>query len=215
MGAWGAGGFENDTAADFAAGVASVDDLSALFEGLPDDVAETIDADLAQEVVAAAECVAAMMGRPAGDLPGELAARLASFGDAEPHLVEAARNSLSRVLGWSELTDLWAEDDPAPFNLAVTSLIERLSPDLPFDPPEPRPEKEVRQTCGFCNGGIEPAELVSIEINQPTDAINVLNRGFWCHLACLNARLHPGHIIQNWKIDPEEAERAAERLLDC
>lgn len=215
MGAWGAGGFENDTAADFAAGVDSVEDLAAPFDGLSEDVAKTIDADQAQEVVAAAECVAAMMGRPAGDLPGDLATTLASFGDVEPHLVEAARDALSRVLSWSELTDLWAEGDPAPFNLAMTSLIERLNPDLPFDPPEPRPDNEVRQTCSFCDGDIEPEQLVSIEINQPTDPINVLNRGFWCHLACLNARLHPGHIIQDWKVDLEEADRAAQRLLDC
>jgi hypothetical protein len=64
MGAWGAGGFENDTALDFAATVESVDDIAAAFAAAP---GETIDADTASIVISAAECVAAMLGRPADD----------------------------------------------------------------------------------------------------------------------------------------------------
>ena len=37
--------------------------------------------------------------------------------------------------------------------------------------------------------------------------------GKWAHLACLNANLHPAHIIQAWKADPAQIERDAERLL--
>lgn len=215
MGNWGAGGFENDTAADFVAGITSADDLAAELESLQEGPSDVIDADQAQRIIAAAECVAAMMGRPAGDVPDDLPSKLASFGKSEPQLVEAAREAVSSVLGRSELTDLWAEGDSAAFNLAVTSLIERLNPDLSFIPPDPTDAKDVRQTCGFCNGEIAPEELVAIEIRQHVDPINVLDHGFWCHLACLNARLHPGHIVQNWKLDPEAMERAANRLLDC
>lgn len=214
MGTWGPGGFENDAAADFAAGIASATDIAGLFESLPDDVAATLDVGLAQRIVAAAECVAAMLGRSVDDLPNDLAATLATFGAAEPGLVEAARDALSRVVSWSELTDYWATKDAGPFNLAITSLIERLNPPLPFDPPMPLTGTEVPQTCSFCAGDIAPQDLVTIEIRQPTDEINVLDRMFWCHLACLNARLHPRHIVQNWKVDPEEAFRAAERLLE-
>ena len=96
------------------------------------------------------------------------------------------------VLSWSELADLWAEDDPAPFNLAITSLIDRLNPDLPFDPPAAGPQSEVPQICSFCGGENAPAELVAIEINQVSDSINTLHRGYWAHFNCLNARLHPG-----------------------
>jgi len=38
--------------------------------------------------------------------------------------------------------------------------------------------------------------------------------GKWADLACLNARLHPSHILQVWKTDPAEIEAAAKRLLD-
>lgn len=168
MGTWGAGSFENDAAADFAATITSPDTLKDAFAKSPDGVSQTIDAERAQVVIAAADCVAALMGHPAADLPPALAKTLANFGSADSSLTTLARESLSHVLSASELTDLWAEDDPAAFNLAMTHLI---------------------------------------------DLINSLDQGFWCHLACLNARLHPRHIVQNWKIDPDEAFRAADDLL--
>ena len=142
-----------------------------------------------------------------------MASTLKGFGTPEPELVESARKALSGVLSWSELADLWAEDDPAPFNLAITSLIDQLNPDLPFDPPAAGSQSELPQICSFCGAEIAPAELVAIEINQVSDSINTLNRGFWAHFNCLNARLHPRHMIQNWKFDPDETARAAERLL--
>ena len=213
MGTWGAGGFENDAASDFAATITSPDDLKDILAPLSDDVSRSIDAELAQEIIAAAECVAALIGRPAADLPAALAKTLATFVSADRSLINAARESLSRVLGDSELTRIWAEDDPAAFNLAMTYLIDRLNPNLPIDHPEPPAQTEVYQTCGFCNGDIAPEALVSIEIRQQTDLVNVLDQSFWCHLTCLNARLHPGHIVQNWKTDSEEAFRAADDLL--
>ena len=61
MGAWGPDGFENDTALDFAATIKSVDDLAAAFVAKP---GKKLDADRACIIIAAAECVAAMLGRP-------------------------------------------------------------------------------------------------------------------------------------------------------
>ena len=215
MGTWGAGGFENDEAADFVADITSVDDIAAVFESLPEDSGADVDADEAARVIAAAECVAAMLGRPAGDMPNDLAPKLAGFGEPDPSLVESARDSLSRILSRSELADLWAEDDPAPFNLAVTSLIDRLNPASPADSPTPTAPAEGGAICSFCNKEIAPEETVSVNIRQTIDSINDIDRGFWCHLDCLNARLHPRHIVQTWKFDPEEIEREAERLLKC
>lgn len=213
MGAWGAGGFENDEALDFVSDVASADDLAAELGKRPQDPSQETPADQAQRMIAAAECVAAMLGRPAADLPKELKPRIAGFGEVGQELLDAAREGVSSVLSWSELPDLWAEEDATPFNLAIMSLIDRLNPDLPFNPPEPLEDSEVRQTCGFCDGEIEPAELVSINIDQQFDEINQLNRGFWCHLRCLNARLHPRHIVQDWKFDPEEIDRLADEIF--
>ena len=128
MGAWGAGGFENDTALDFVATIESVDDLVAAFASKP---GEKIDADTASRIIAAAECVATMLGRPADDIPEDLAARLIGFGKPEAALLEATRNHVSMVISHSELTELWAEaDNPDEFNLAMTGLIDRLNPDI-------------------------------------------------------------------------------------
>jgi len=214
MGTWGAGGFENDEAADFISEVSSAEDLAAVFGALPDDPSAEKDADLAQRVVAAAECIAAMLGRPADDMPDTLAKRVSSFGRPEPDLLEAAREAVSSILMRSELLDLWAEEDSAAFNLSIHSLIDRLNPGQPAKAKKKKRKKETLQTCGFCDQEIDPDELVSIEISQQADEVNFLSRGFWCHLRCLNTHLHPRHIVQNWKYDAEEIDREVDRLLD-
>ena len=213
MGTWGAGGFENDEAADWIAGVGSLADLTRVLQEFPADPTEEIDADQSQRAIAAAECVAAMLGRPAGDAPADLVSRLVELGEPEVSLVEAARNAVSRLLGSSQLIGLWAEEGPALFNLAISGLIERLNPDVPYQSPDSGPGPSVLQVCGFCDGEIEERDRISIEVRQLLDPINQLSKGFWCHLSCLNARLHPGHLVQNWKFDPAEIERGAGDLL--
>ena len=37
--------------------------------------------------------------------------------------------------------------------------------------------------------------------------------GKWAHLPCLNARLHPAHIVQGWRSDPEAVQAEVKRLL--
>lgn len=214
MGTWGAGGFENDTAADFVAGLASPEDIEAAFADLPDDPMTEIDADQAQTTIAAAECIAARLGRPAPDMPETLEPILAAFGEPDAGTIDMAKNAVSRVLRASELTALWAEDDSAAWNLAMTSLIDRLNPELPWSPPKKKRKAEIRQTCSFCDREIAPEELFSIEIREQADGPSPMSQGFWCHLKCLNARLHPKHLVQHWKFDPDEIERLAKKLLD-
>ncbi len=213
MGTWGPGGFENDAAADLVAEIARVDDLTAALARLPEDPTEEIDADTAQEAIAAAECVAVLLGRAAPDAPADLVTRLGALGAPDDALLEAAREAVSRVLGGCELTALWAEEEAAPFNRAMTSLIDRLNPDLPFDPPDRDHLPPVRQICGFCDREIAEEDLVSIEVRKILDPVNQINKGFWCHLGCLNERLHPGHLVQNWTFDPEVIDRMAAKLL--
>jgi Domain of unknown function (DUF4259) len=214
MGAWGAGGFENDTALDFVATVKSVDDLVAAFASKP---GKKIDADTACTIVAAAECVAAMLGRPADDIPKNLAARLAGFGKPEAALLETTRNHVSMVISHSELSDLWAEsDNPGEFNLAMTGLIDRLNPDI-----KPKKAKKRRKEkppfnpspCAFCNKpmGEEPFGMFDLSVDLGNDL--PMRLGKWAHLSCLNARLHPAHIVQVWKTDPEAIQADVERLL--
>lgn len=214
MGAWGAGSFENDTALDFAAEIESVDAIAAAFDAEP---GETIDADAACRIVAAAECVAAMLGRPSDDLPEDLADRLAGFGKPERALLEAARNHVSMVISRSELTELWAEaDNPADFNLAMTGLIDRLNPDIKPKAKKGRKKKPVfnRSPCAFCNEPMGEAQFGMFDLSVDLGNGLPVRLGKWTHLACLNARLHPSHIVQVWTTDPAELEAAAKRLLD-
>ena len=76
MGAWGSGSFENDTAMDWADGVQSPDDVRRPFDQLKRDTdahgskpALELDSDVACELLAAAECVAFMLGRRGRDFP--------------------------------------------------------------------------------------------------------------------------------------------------
>ena len=54
MGAWGSGSFENDAALDWAAGVQSIEDVSAPFDRLRAEDSGHIDADLAKGALDAA-----------------------------------------------------------------------------------------------------------------------------------------------------------------
>src|SRR5688572_24516205 len=145
MGAWGPGSFENDTAMDWAASVQSVDDVRRPFERLK---AETdayageaelvVDSDFACELIAAAETVAMMLGRRVQDFPADLAQRLAGAGEPDSLLFHQARNAVLHAMRNSELAELWEETaQEAGKNqwlAEMTRLIDRLNPDVEFEP---------------------------------------------------------------------------------
>lgn len=213
MGAWGAGGFENDAALDFVATIEGVDDLVAAFASEP---GKKIDADTASVIIAAAECVAAMLGRPADDIPKDLAVRLLGFGKPEPALLETTRNHVSRVISHSELSELWADaDNPGEFNLAMTGLIDRLNPDIKPKAKKGRKEKPQfnRSPCAFCDKPMGEAAFGMFDLSVDLGNGYPIRLGKWAHLACLNARLHPAHIVQVWKTDPEAIQAEVERIL--
>jgi hypothetical protein len=217
MGTWGGGGFENDTAADFAAAVKSPEDIARVFAALPEDPTVPIAADEAERIIAAAECVAAQMGRPAAEIPDALEKRLKAFPGPAAALIETAKMAVSRVLGNSELLDLWSEGDARPFNRAVTSLIDRLNPEKKLKKPRKRRKPAAQQICGFCNKPIELEQLYSFTISQvveETEFGSAIRRGAWCHLECLNERLHPRHLVQEWKFSPEEIDAESRRIMD-
>jgi hypothetical protein len=218
MGVWGAGGFENDTALDFVGEASDAADLAAAFDAVLRDPAAYLDVDAAQRAIAAAECVAAMLGRAAPEMPVAVADRMASLNAPDAGLLDAARSAVSRVLRRSELVDLWAGGEASAFNLAITSLIERLSA-APPRPATARGKRKrgtaapVRQTCSFCNTSIEPNQLFMFQTTDMSREVPSDTRGAWCHLACLNARLHPAHLIQNWTFAPEALESDVRRIL--
>jgi Domain of unknown function (DUF4259) len=208
MGAWGSGSFENDTALDWAAGVQSIDDVRAPFERLEAVGSGDVDADLACEVIAAAEAVAMLMGRKSSDFPEDLQKRLANAGAPDNQLHHGARTAVMRVMRNSELAELWqegaVETGSNEWLASLTGLIDRLNPDVE---PAPWPKEDLEkavgpmQTCAFCDQPIPADELFGMTLY---DASNRLSggRGMWIHLSCLNSRLHHKHAVINLKFDP-------------
>lgn len=213
MGAWGSGGFENDAALDWAGSVQSMDDVAVPFERMKAQVDEGagayVDADLASELVAAAETVAMLMGRPGPDFPQDLRERLADAAEPDDLLYHRARHAVLNVLRQSELAELWeeeaAEGGVNEWQSAISGLVDRLNPDLGSEPWEP---EEIEQNaggpvgqCAFCDQPIRPGELFGLNVHDYSDRAS-FTRGFGCHLACLNARLHHKFAIVDLKFDP-------------
>jgi hypothetical protein len=217
MGAWGAGSFENDTAMDWAAGVESVADVRKPFERLKTETDAhhgdgelVVDSDFACELLAAAETVAMMLGRRIPDFPADLAERLAGAGEPDNLLFHQARNAVLHVMRNSELAELWeeaAQDGEANEWLEeLTRLIDRLNPDIEFEPWEP---EEIEQNaggpagpCAFCGEPVGRDELFGMNIHDYSNRMS-FSRGLWFHLPCLNARLHHKHAIADLKFDPD------------
>jgi hypothetical protein len=133
MGAWGPGNFENDAAQDWLYDFGEND--FRLIDRTLAGVAAMIEADEldlfeAQEVLAAAECVAAAAGFPPDDPPQELAEWLAENSPmpVKPEYIEMARKAVARVLAKSELRELWLEGDEfGEWETAVHNLQSRLN----------------------------------------------------------------------------------------
>jgi hypothetical protein len=210
MGAWGAGSFENDAAMDWAGSVQSLADVRAPFERLAALGAEYVDADLACEVIAAAETVAMLMGRKIPDFPEELGQRLADAGEADKQTYHQARGAVMQVMRDSELAELWeeaaAENGTNDWLAELTSLIERLNPEIEATPwaPEEIEQRvgQVLQTCAFCDQPVAAGELFLMTLFDASRK-SAFDRGLWLHLACLNARMHHKHAIIDLKFDPD------------
>ena len=221
MGAWGSGSFDNDTAMDWAAGVQSVDDVRRPFDRLKRDTDAhgtepelVADSDFACELIAAAETVAMMLGRRSPGFPGELAQRLAAAGEPDNALYHQARNAVLHVTRTSELAELWeeatADGEPNEWLAEMTRLIDRLNPEVDFEPWDKdhieanvgATLSEEGGTCAFSDQPVASDELWGINIYDAYN-MNSMGQGRWLHLPCLNARLHHKHAIADVKFDSD------------
>lgn len=132
MGVWGTGPFENDTALDWLDAFIENDfrlidrTLAGVAHLQP---ADELDADEAAEAIAAAECVAAALGRPAASLPEEIVEWVADNRPftVKPLYIDHARLAVARVMAQSELRELWEErGEFEVWQTAVLNLQQRL-----------------------------------------------------------------------------------------
>ena len=129
---WGVRAFENDTALDWIWELEDEDDTFILSDAFAAIVeAETegeVDAQSAEEALAAAEVVAAMLERPLPDLPAEVNSYLRKVRRRpSSELVDLAVEAVERILEGSELRDRWAAaGDAEKWAVAVGDLHYRL-----------------------------------------------------------------------------------------
>ena len=129
-GAWGEGSFDNDDALDWVAecthsnGIAPV---AQAFRAVLD--AKYIEAPLGSAAVAAAEIVAAALGKPSASLPPEVQSWVRKQSAKElSQLAPLARKVLARIQDpkVSELRQLWSEGKPNKWSSVITDLEARL-----------------------------------------------------------------------------------------
>jgi hypothetical protein len=116
MGAWGCGVFENDDAATWVADLEHASNMDVLAQviGAIVDVQHYLSASDCSRGLAAAEVVAALLGRPPLELPEEVTDFVDRV-DVEPpgSLVIMACRAIDKIGMNSELKDLWEEGDEA------------------------------------------------------------------------------------------------------
>jgi hypothetical protein len=128
LGTWGAGPFDNDDASDWTYELAPDGDVGVVDDALRAAVTDgQPDASTCQAAIAAAEVVAAGLGRPVTSLPEEVAEWVAAHADiAWSEHVPAALAALDRIVTASELQVLWAESDEATWRASGEDLRTRL-----------------------------------------------------------------------------------------
>jgi hypothetical protein len=114
MGAWESGVFDNDGAMDWVDELEESEGLEAIksaFETVLEIYDDYLEVDEASSGLAAAETVAALLGKPAPNLPDEVADWVKGRAKPAKTLVTTAGRVVARVLQQSELRELWEETD--------------------------------------------------------------------------------------------------------
>ena len=113
MGTWGHGTFENDEASDWLFELEKAHDLSVIEVALDAVIgaADTLESPDCTNALAAAEVVAALRGKPHAELPPEVTAWVSRRKETPGALVRKSVSAIDRILGDSELKELWAEND--------------------------------------------------------------------------------------------------------
>ena len=204
MGTWGANSFENDTAADFVDALGSPDELLNLLQSVQYE--QDFESNLAEKLIAAADCVAIMMGRIGPYTQKGVAEKVSGFGKPSLELIDAAKSAVSQVLMGGELLELWAETDASDFNVAITLLMDRLNPDVDVEAHEPLEPHRLEINCAFCDRPVNPDNLLELVVQIDARTISPTTYYKPCHHVCLNRALNPKHLVQKWKFTEEDLD---------
>jgi Domain of unknown function (DUF4259) len=130
MGAWGLGPFENDDAMDFIADLETTEGtghLGTIFSTIPDEIDSYVEAPEAAAAIAAAEVVAALLGRANPQQPPEVTQWVARQAGVDSSLFREALRAVRRIQERSELRELWEEGADLPqWEASVSDLVARL-----------------------------------------------------------------------------------------
>jgi hypothetical protein len=127
MGAWGSGPFDNDDASDWVEALEEAADFETVRQALNVEHTAYLEAPEGSIALAAAEVVAAAIGRPRMSLPDSVTTWIeshrSSVSEADTGL---ALTAVSRVVGdRSELPELW--DGDTEWSGEIANLQERLN----------------------------------------------------------------------------------------
>ncbi len=129
-GAWGEGSFDNDDALDWVAECTKSNSITPVAQALRAVIdAKYIEAPLGSAAVAAAEVVAATVGKSSVKLPPNVQSWVARQPSEEiAQLAPLAKQALARIQDprASELWQLWAEGKPNTWRAGIAALVARL-----------------------------------------------------------------------------------------
>jgi hypothetical protein len=130
MGAWGLLFNENDDAADWLAEFSDEPNWNLVDHALaaiPNDTKEYVEAPECSQALAAAEVVAAAIGKPSTRLDDGISAWATDNTTGGEARADIARIALARIRDNSELQELWEESDEyADWQASVNETVSRL-----------------------------------------------------------------------------------------
>ncbi|NKB52708.1 MAG: DUF4259 domain-containing protein [Rhizobiaceae bacterium] len=197
MGTWSAGSFGNDAAMDFVDGLTDANSLVQSFAKF-ESKHQLINSDLACEVIAIADIMAAIIGRPAFDTPAKILQQLPAFATPSNAEISSAIGAVEYIRDNSELAELWLESEDEDWILAISDLLLRLDLTKPYAEVNLAPDAndelaEIGGHCHLCNSGIPQAENIELTVEQNFEGI-WSSMTLYAHKNCLEKHYDPPHF---------------------
>jgi hypothetical protein len=205
MGAWAAGNFSNDVALTFVEGLKDTTEIGSTVVEI-NRCTEELDVDQSCVALAACDLLAAIMGRPAADLPDGLDLEVEVVRDA---ILDVARSLVERVRETSELAEAWKEDDASEWYVVLDDLLQRLTPSAPNRKPKKKTKPKLPDDfigyCYICYGMVTERNGIFFEY---TDADSVTS-ACYPHRQCIEDKVSGPY----WNEDGSPTRQTRTKLL--